>query len=302
MTKDFLSIADLSPGEVAELIEAAGQIKKGRATRPLEGMIIAIIMEHPSLRTRVSFEVGIRELGGDCIYLSKADGGLGVREPVAHVARVLDRWVDGIVVRTPSPESLELLARHATVPVVNAMTDLEHPCQALGDLLTILEYKDTLQGLRLAFVGDGNNVASSLALACASVGMDFHLASPPDYRPPAVIWEEAEKRASLSGSRVSWSESPQVAVSNADVVYTDVWVSMGQEEERAGRLCAFTGYQVNDALMRHAGPDAIFMHDLPAHEGEEIARGMLDHPASAVFDQAENRLHAQKAVLAGLFA
>lgn len=301
-TSNFLSIAGLPRDQVEPLVREALRMKDGRKRSPLAGKTVALLFEKPSLRTRVSFEVGIRQLGGDCIYLSRDDVGLSVREPVADVARVLDRWVDVIVARVFSHESLVLLARHTTIPVVNALSDLEHPCQALGDLLTILEHKDTLQGLRLAFVGDGNNVASSLALACASVGMDFHLASPPDYRPPAGIWEEAENRVSLSGSRVSWSESPQEAVSNADVVYTDVWISMGQEEERAGRLRAFKGFQVNDRLMRQAGPDAIFMHDLPAHEGEEIARGMLDHPASAVFDQAENRLHAQKAVLAGLFA
>jgi len=301
-TKDFLSIADLPRDQVEPLVREALRMKDGQKRSPLAGKTVALLFEKPSLRTRVSFEVGIRQLGGDCIYLSRDDVGLSVREPVADVARVLDRWVDVIVARVFSHESLVLLARHTTIPVVNALSDLEHPCQALGDLLTILEHKDTLQGLRLVFVGDGNNVASSLALACASVGMDFHLASPQDYRPPAVIWKEAANRASLRGSRVSWSQSPQEAVSNADVVYTDVWVSMGQEEERAGRLRAFKGYQVNDALMRHAVPDAIFMHDLPAHEGEEIARGMLEHPASAVFDQAENRLHAQKAVLAGLFA
>ena len=301
MTKDFLSIADLSASEVMELVEAARRIKEGGQARPLEGKIIAIIMEHPSLRTRVSFEVGVRELGGECIYLSEADVGMGVREPVAHVARVLDRWVDGIVARTPSPESLELLSRHATVPVVNGMTDLEHPCQAMADLLTILEHKGRLQGLRVAFVGAGNNVAGSLALACASVGAEFVIASPPAYQLPSVIWEEAKYRAAMNESRVAWVELPQHAVRGADVVYTDVWTSMGQEDERAERLEAFRDYQVNEDLLMYAKPDAVFMHDMPAHEGEEIAEGMLDHPRSIVFDQAENRLHAQKAILATLF-
>ena len=302
MTKrDFLSIADLSPGEFMELIEAAGRIKAGEESRPLEGKTLAIILEHPSLRTRVSFEIGVRDFGGECIYLSRTDIGLGEREPVAHVARVLDRWVDGIIARTPSPESLELLARNTNVPVVNAMTDLEHPCQAMADLLTILEHKGHLRGLRVSFVGDGNNVAGSLALACASVGAEFVIASPAAYQLPSVIWEEAKQRAAMHQSKVGWVELPQQAVRGADVVYTDAWISMGQNNERDERLEAFADYQVNDELMQYAKDDALFMHDMPAHEGEEIAEGMLDHPRSVVFDQAENRLHAQKAVLRWVF-
>ena len=265
-------------------------------------MIVALLFEKPSLRTRVSFEVGIRELGGQCIYLSKDDVGLGEREPVADVARVLDRWVDAIVARVFSHESLELLAQHATVPVVNALSDLEHPCQAMGDLLTMLDHKGALEGLRVAFVGDGNNVASSLALACGSVGAEFIHASPVDYQVPNAIWQEAQERASLNGARVGWVELPQQAVRDADVVYTDVWASMGQEAEREERLRAFAEYQVNDELMAYAKPDAIFMHDMPAHEGEEIAEGMLDDRRSVVFDQAENRLYAQQAVLAELLS
>jgi ornithine carbamoyltransferase len=299
--RDFLSIADLTPEEVGWLVESAHQMKKGRSPRPLEDKIVVLLFEKPSLRTRVSFEVGIRQLGGQCVYLSRDDVELGVREPVADVARVLDRWVDAIVARVFSHGSLELLAKHTTVPVVNALSDLEHPCQAMGDLLTIRERKGALQGLRVAFVGDGNNVAASLALACASVGADFILAAPREHQIPTIVWEEALERASISGSRVGWVELPQQAVRGADVVYTDVWVSMGQESDSEERLKAFGDYQVNEELMSYARPDAIFMHDLPAHEGEEIARGMLDHPRSAVFDQAENRLHAQKAVLAELF-
>ena len=301
-TKDFLSIADLSPDELGLLIEKAGRLKRGERSAALEGKIVALLFEHPSLRTRVSFEVGIRRLGGECIYLSRDDVGLGVREPVADVARVLDRWIDGIVARVFSHHSLELLAEHTTVPVINALSDLEHPCQALADLLTISEHKQTMEGLRVAFVGDGNNVAASLALACASVGSDFLLAAPRDYQIPTVVWERAIERASLNGSRVGWVELPQHAVRGADVVYTDVWASMGQEDEREKRLKAFGDYQVNEELMGYAKPDAIFMHDLPAHEGEEIAEGMLDHPRSVVFDQAENRLYAQNALMAGLFS
>ena len=301
--KDFLSVADLAPDEVGALVGEAGRIKAAQeSSRPLDGKIIALLFEKPSLRTRASFEVGIRQLGGDCFYLSRDDVGLGEREPVADVARVLDRWVDGIVARVFSHESLELLAQHTTVPVVNALSDLEHPCQAMGDLLTIQEHKGDLGGQRLAFVGDGNNVAASLALACASVGMEFVLASPREYQVPSKPWEEAVQRATLNGSRVGWVELPQQAVRGADVVYTDVWVSMGQDEERASRLEAFRDFQVNEALMGYAKPDAIFMHDMPAHEGEEVAPGMLEHPRSVVFDQAENRLHAQKAILAELFS
>lgn len=300
--KDFLSIADLSPEEVMRAIQMAADMKARHTPLALKGKIVALLFEKPSLRTRVSFEVGIRQLGGECIYLSRDDVGLGVREPAADVARVLDRWVDAIVARVISHGTLEVLARYATIPVVNALSDLEHPCQALGDLLTISEHRETLRGLRIAFVGDGNNVAASLALACGSVGADFILSSPRDYQIPTVVWEESERKASLSGSRMEWVEQPQQAVRAADVVYTDVWVSMGQEAEREERLEVFAGYQVNEELLTYASPDVLFMHDLPAHQGEEITDGMLDHPRSVVFDQVENRLHAQKAVLAQLLS
>lgn len=299
--KDFLSVADVAARDVGPLIELAEAIKRGEASRPLAGKVIALLFEKPSLRTRVSFEVGIRQLGGECVYLSKDDVGLGVREPVADVARVLDRWVDGVVARVFSHESLELLSANMRVPVVNALSDLEHPCQAIGDLLTIKEHRTVLPGQRVAFVGDGNNVAASLSLACASVGADMVLAAPEGYRVPDVVWRQANERAAMSGSRVEWVEAPQQAVKGADVVYTDVWTSMGQEEESAARMKAFQGYRVDEALMGSAKPDAIFMHDMPAHEGEEIAEGMLDHPRSVVFDQAENRLHGQKAILSQLF-
>ena len=299
--KDYLSVSDLAPDEVWAVVKKARQIKTGPKPRVLEGKIIALLFEKPSLRTRVSFEVGIRQLGGECVYLSKEDVGLGVREPVADVARVLDRWVDGIVARVFSHTSLEVLAKYASIPIVNALSDLEHPCQAIGDLLTMYEHKGRLEGLRVAFVGDGNNIASSLALACASVGAEFVLAAPPALQIPSAVWEMAKERASLRETRVGWVELPQQAVRGADVVYTDVWVSMGQESEREERLRTLADYQVNEELMGFAKSDAVFMHDMPAHEGEEVAEGMLDHPQSVVFDQAENRLHAQNAVLAELF-
>ncbi len=298
--KDFLSIADLSSEEVGLLIERAVRMKGGPAQRPLEGRTIAMLFEKPSLRTRVSFEVGIRRLGGDCFHLGGAEVGLGEREPVPDVARVLDRWVDGVVARVNSHESLRLLAEYTTVPVVNALSDVEHPCQAMADLLTILEHRGRLDGQRVAYVGDGNNVAASLALACASVGAEFVIASPPGYRVDGATWDEAERRAGASGGGVDWVEMPEDAARDADVVYTDVWVSMGQDAETEARHRAFQGYQVSPALMELARPGAIFMHDMPAHEGEEVTPGMLNHPQSVVFDQAENRLHAQNAVLAHL--
>ena len=301
MKKDFLSIADLAPEEVGLMVEKAARLKSGEAARPLEGKIVALLFEKPSLRTRVSFEVGIRQLGGDCVYLGGDDVGLGVREPVADVARVLDRWVYAIVARVFSHESLVLLARHTTVPVVNALSDKEHPVQAMADLLTIYEHKGSLRGRRVAFIGDGNNVAASMAMACASVGTDFTIAAPRDYQVPVDAWKEATLRAALSGSRVAWVESPREAARDSDVVYTDVWASMGQDAEREERLRAFKGYRVDPELMGYAKKDALFMHDMPAHEGEEIAVGMLDHPQSVVFDQAENKLHALKAILAELF-
>jgi len=299
--KDFLSVTDLAPDEIWQVIQKAESMKNGQSPRPLEGKVIALLFEKPSLRTRVSFEVGIRQLGGECVYLGGDDVGLGVREPEADVARVLDRWVDCIVARVFSHRSLEILGGSTSIPVVNALSDLEHPCQALGDLLTVYEHKGKLAGLKVAFVGDGNNVSSSLALACASVGADFTIASPEGYEIPTAIWEEATRRASLKGSRLDSVQAARDAVRNADVVYTDVWVSMGQESDSEQRRRVFAGYQVNEDLMGNAKPDAIFMHDMPAHRGEEISEGMLDHASSVVFDQAENRLHAQKAILVELF-
>ena len=299
--QDFLSIADLTPDEVEQMVTRAGRLKDGETSRPLEGKTIALLFEKPSLRTRVSFEVGVRQLGGDCIYLSRDDVGLGVREPETDVAGVLERWVDGIVARVFSHRSLELLARRASIPVVNALSDLEHPCQALGDLLTIRQHKGRLTGVGVVFIGDGNNVASSLALACSSVGADFVLACPAGYRVPGSVWKEARRRASRHGSKVEWTDKAREAVGGADVLYTDVWTSMGQEAESAERLTTFEGYRVDEDLFEAAAPDAVFMHDMPAHRGEEVSETMLDHARSVVFDQAENRLHAQKAILESLF-
>ena len=299
--KDFLSVADLSSDGVAQIVGRAYDMKRSERERPLEGKEFALLFEKPSLRTRVSFEVGIRQLGGTCTYLSQQDVGLGVREPEADIARVLDRWVDGIIARVFSHCSLELLAEYCNIPVVNALSDLEHPCQAMGDLLTIKEHKGTLSDLKVTFVGDGNNVAASLALACASVGANFTLASPEDYQIPTPVLEEAKRRAASKESKVDWVSDPLEAVQDADVVYTDTWVSMGQEDEKAERIAIFGDYKVDEELVKSAKPDFLFMHDMPAYRGQELSEGMIDHNNSVVFDQAENRMHAQKAILATIY-
>lgn len=274
------------------------QTKNGQTVSILGGKTLALLFEKPSLRTRVSFDVAMQQLGGHALYLSPAEVGLGEREPVADVARVLSRYVDAIAARTFKHETVEELARWADVPVINALSDGEHPCQALADLLTIYEKKDRWRGLVLAFVGDGNNVARSLMLGSAMVGMEFRIASPQGYCVSRALVDKAESLAAASGAAVVCVESPQEAVRGADVVYTDVWASMGQEKEQVERRRAFSGYQVNAELLALASPDAIVMHDLPAHRGEEIADEVIEGPQSVVFDQAENRLHAQKAVLA----
>ena len=299
--KDFLSILDLSDGEVEGIISKAASIKQGSTPQILSGKTVALVFEKPSLRTRVSFEVGVKQMGGTCIFLSNSEIGLGVREPEADVAKVLDRLVDCVVARVFSHRSLEILAEHTSIPVVNALSDQAHPCQALGDCLTIFERKGSLEGLKVAFVGDGNNIAGSLALACSSAGMDFTIASPKKYKLPESIWNQATAESEKRGTNLRWTQDPKDAVFEADVVYTDVWVSMGDEEEKEERLSVFSSYQVNEQLVKFAKDDFLFMHDMPAHRGEEISEGMLDHPNSVVYHQSENRLHAQKAVLAELF-
>ena len=299
--KDMLSIADLSAAEIKKIMAQALRVKHGPAPKALAGKILALLFEKPSLRTRVSFEVAIYQLGGYCLYLSPDEVGLGKREPASDVARVLSRYVDGIIARTFAHETLQALASHATVPVINALSDLEHPCQALADILTIMEKKGKLKGLKLAFIGDGNNVANSLLLAAAQVGINFSIASPPSYAIKDEIRQKAKGLASHSRSQIVLTDKPEPAVKDADVVYTDVWTSMGQEVESAIRRKAFARYQVDARLLSLARKDAIFMHPLPAHHGEEVAAGILEDPRSVVFDQAENRLHAQKALLIEMF-
>jgi len=295
--RDLISIADMSPQDIQRVVNTALMMKSGRSSSVLKGKTLALLFEKPSLRTRVSFDVAMQQLGGHAVYLSPAEVGLGEREPVADVARVLSRYVDAIAARTFAQETVEELARWADVPVINALSDGEHPCQALADLLTIYEKKGRWRGLVLAFVGDGNNVARSLMLGSALAGMDFRIASPQGYGISTELVDKAKSLAAASGATVACVESPQEAVSGADVVYTDVWMSMGQEKEQAERQRAFSGYQVNAELLALASPNAIVMHDLPAHRGEEIADEVIEGPQSVIFDQAENRLHAQKAVL-----
>jgi len=296
--KDFLSIRDLSTDRILSLISSATDSKGSGWLSILERKILAILFEKPSLRTRVSFEIAMRQLGGETIYLSPAEVGIGERESIADVARVLSRYVDAITFRTFSHQTLEALANHASVPVINALSDLEHPCQALADLLTIYEKKKDLEGLTLAFIGDGNNAANSLILAATLTGMNFRIASPTDYTIQEEILNIAQGYAHETGATILCTEEPGQAVNDADVVYTDTWTSMGQEAETERRRQAFAGYQVNKELMALAKKDAIFMHCLPAHRGEEVTDDILDSQQSAVFDQAENRLHAQKALLA----
>ena len=298
--KDLLSIVDLNREDIPLLISRAVELKAEGWTHSLNEKVLALVFEKPSLRTRVSFEIAMRQLGGNTIYLSPVEVGLGKRESVPDVARVLSRYVDVIAARTFSHETLEVLARCANVPVINALSDLEHPCQALADLLTIYERKGELEGLTLAYVGDGNNVAHSLMLASALAGINFRIASPAGYQVRDDLLQLAQRYAMGCGAEILCTEDPRQAVREADIVYTDVWTSMGQEAESEKRRRAFAGYQVNGELLSLAEEDAILMHPLPAHRGEEVAEGIIDSPRSVVFDQAENRMHLQKALLADM--
>lgn len=299
-SKDLISVADLGREEISSLITSAIGLKAEGWSSLLSNKVLVLIFEKPSLRTRVSFELAMRQLGGHSLYLSPDEVGMGKRESVADVARVLGRYADALAARTFSHHTVEILARHSDVPVINALSDLEHPCQALADLLTIYEKKETLEGLTLAFVGDGNNVAHSLLLGAAITGMNINLASPAGYRVQEKVLQAARGYAAASGARVMLTEEPGQAVRGADIVYTDVWASMGQETEMERRRKTFAAYQVTGELLSLAREDAILMHPLPAHHGEEVAENILYCPQSVVFDQAENRLHLQKALLADM--
>ena len=300
--KHFLSINDITPNELQELLDSAIDLKTRGWIAPLKQKTMALVFEKPSLRTRVSFEVAMRQLGGQTIYLSPEEVGLGKRESIPDVARVLSRFVDVIVLRTFAQQNLEMLAEYSSVPVINALSDFEHPCQALADLLTIYEHKGKLKWLTVAYIGDGNNVANSLILACAMTGVNFNIASPQGYTIDKAVLKKAQTYAKTSGAKIVCTEDPRVAAKDVDVIYTDTWTSMGQEAEAKVRRKVFAGYQINEELMALTKKNAIIMHCLPAHHGEEVSVGLLDSPQSVVFDQAENRMHAQKALLVWIFA
>ncbi|MGH2785948.1 MAG: ornithine carbamoyltransferase [Actinomycetota bacterium] len=296
--RDFLSLDDLDAGELDELLDRAAKMKADRKpSKALAGKTVAMVFEKPSTRTRISFEVGIAELGAHALPLSSAELQLGRGETIEDTGRVLSRYVHGVVLRTFEQERLERLAEAATIPVINALTDLEHPCQALADLLTIREVKGKLKGVRLTYVGDGNNVAHALLLAGALAGMDVAVATPPGYEPIPQIAKRAAEIAESTGGSVEVTTDAVVAVTGTDVVYTDVWASMGQEAEAEERRLIFAPYQVNPVLFARAADGAIVLHCLPAHRGEEIADEVIDGPHSFVWDQAENRLHTQKALM-----
>lgn len=310
--RHFLTVDDLAPEELLKVLDLADDLKAGRP-RPssadvppfgsqLAGRSVALLFEKPSMRTRVSFEVGIAELGGNPLVLSADQVGMGPRESIADVARVMSRYVHAIVLRTFGQERLEELAEAGDVPIINALSDLAHPCQAVADLQTIREYKGGPAGLKLAYVGDGNNMAHSLMKAGAMMGMHVAVATPPGYEPDLAVVDEARELAAICEGRITVTTDPSDALGDADVVYTDVWASMGREGEKAKRVGDFTAYQVNAGSMNLARPDAILMHCLPAHRGEEITADVLEGDASVVFSQAENRLHAQKALLLTLMS
>lgn len=297
--KDFVSIRDFSPSEIQYLLLLGRQIKAApdRYSQALKGKTLAMIFEKPSLRTRVSFDVGIQQLGGFSLYLSPAEINLGKRESIYDVAKNLERMVQGIMIRTFAHEIVTAMAEHAAIPVINGLTDFSHPCQAMADFLTIWEIKGRVEGLKIAFVGDGNNVAHSLMFAGAQLGAEVWVATPDGYAPDpgAIAW--STDRARETGGACRITNSPEEAVRDADVVYTDVWASMGQEHEAAERETIFTPYRIEHALMKRAAKDAVFLHCLPAHRGSEVTDEVMDSPCSIVFDQAENRLHVQKAIL-----
>jgi ornithine carbamoyltransferase len=300
--KNFISIGDLGQKEFDSLLEDALHLKKQGWQNVLNERTLALVFEKPSLRTRVSFEVAMRQLGGTAIYLSPGEIGLGKRESVADVARVLGRYVNAIAARTFAHQTVEDLARFAGVPVINALSDYEHPCQAMADMLTIRGKKGDLKKVILTYIGDGNNVANSLLLAAVLAGAEFRIAAPAGYEILPKVMAKARSLARATGARITAMTDPAEAASGADVLYTDVWTSMGQEAEAEERRRVFACYQINTKIIARADKNVIVMHPLPAHHGEEIAAGITDGPHSVVFDQAENRLHAQKAILLSLLA
>lgn len=299
MKKDLLTIGDLTAEDILELLDLAAKVKKDKAvySDALKGKSLGLIFQKPSNRTRVSFEIGMVQLGGYAIYLGPNEINMGARESVKDVACVLARYLDAIVARTYKHEDIEELAKFAKVPVVNGLSDLAHPCQALSDIFTVKEKLGTFKGITLAYVGDGNNVLNSLMSASAKVGLDIKIATPKGYEPDKRITTIAKGFAKESGSSIEISNDPNQAAESADVIYTDVWVSMGQEKEREKRVKTFKDFQVNDKLLKNAKKVCLVMHCLPAHRGEEITDSVLDSKNSIVYDQAENRMHVEKAIL-----
>lgn len=304
--KDLLTLLDYTSEEVHDLVKLATQLKTitkaGKCPKLLEGKTLGMIFEKHSTRTRISFEVGMNQLGGKAMFMHSRDMQIGRGEPISDTGKVLSGYLDAIMIRANSHEMVKELADNASIPVINGLTDLYHPCQALADLETIYENKGTLKGLKIAYVGDGNNVAHSLVVAAAHVGMNVAVATPPGYECDTEIIAKAKNIAQANGSQVTVTYDPIEAVSGADAVYADVWTSMGQEEESAKRLVDFKDYQINDDLVAHAKSDYMFLHCLPAHREEEVASSVIDGPNSYIFEQAENRLHAQKAVLASVLS
>jgi len=301
LPKDLLTVADIPRKKVQDLITLAKKLKathgKGRPVFPLRGKTLGLIFEKPSTRTRVSFEAGMNQLGGQALFLASEKIQLSRGESLADTAKVLSRYVDGLVVRTFDQSALEEWAQHTSIPVINGLTDHCHPCQALADLLTIVENKGRAKGLKLAYIGDGNNITHSLLEVGAKVGMHVSVGCPQGYEPDTDIVKRARAEGAQTGATIEITHDPMVAAKNADAIYTDVWISMGQEEEHQPRMAAFAPYQVNSQLMKLAKPSAVVLHCLPAHRGEEITAEVLDGPQSVVLDQAENRLHIQKAIL-----
>ncbi|OEH53683.1 ornithine carbamoyltransferase [Oceanobacillus sp. E9] len=302
--KDFLTLADYTKDEIEYLIDLADYLKKQQKDRvifePLKGKILGMIFEKSSTRTRVSFETGIYQLGGLGIFLSSKDIQIGRGETIADTAKVLSGYLDGIMIRTFAQEDVEELAKHASIPVINGLTDLYHPCQVLADLQTIKEVKGKLQGEKLVYIGDGNNMTHSLMIGASLTGMHMVAVTPDGYTPNKEVLTKAKSIADQHGAIIEWTTDVETAVQGADVLYTDVWASMGQEEEQQQREKDFENYQVNERLLEKAKTDAIFMHCLPAHRGEEVTTGVIDGKQSVVFQQAENRLHAQKALMTAL--
>jgi len=300
LKRDIISVMDMKDDFediLASAVKMKKEPKKGQKQDVLKGKVLGMVFEKPSLRTRISFEVGMTQLGGKALYIGPDEVSIGKRESVSDVAKVLSRYVNAIMYRAFSNQTMRELAKHASVPVINGLDDLEHPCQCAADLLTVMEKKGKLKGLQLVYVGDGNNVCNSLLLGCALTGMNMRAATPKDFKPNADIVAKAQEIAKGKGGRIETLSNPYQAVEGADVIYTDTWVSMGQETDKQIREKVFLPYQVNDKLAEKANKDYIFLHCLPAHRGLEVSADVIDGPHSVVFDEAENRMHAQKAIL-----